>query len=69
MLVDGQQTYDWTGIWQNKSSLGRAIANTILFAWRWPAVRQHTISLLPGVFNPKEGGSFIQLTGYRVIAR
>ncbi len=67
VLIDGQPPVDLTGIWQNKSSLGRSIPGTILFAWRWPRAGQHVITFLPGVFNPKEGGSFLHLTGYRVL--
>ena len=37
VFVDGHETFDETGIWQNKSSLGRRIPGTILFAWRWPS--------------------------------
>ena len=36
VLVDGNETFDQTGIWQNKSSSGRAIDRAVLFAWRWP---------------------------------
>ena len=39
VFVDGHETFDETGIWQDKSSLGRRIPGTILFAWRWPQPR------------------------------
>jgi len=67
VVVDGRETFDGTGIWQNKSSSGRTIPNTLLFAWRWPRSGRHTISFEPGVVNGKEGGSFLHLTGYRVL--
>jgi hypothetical protein len=67
VLVDGTETYDETGIWQNKSSLGRSIPGTILFAWRWPKAGTHTISFAPGVRNGKEGTSFLHIRGYLVL--
>jgi hypothetical protein len=66
VFVDGVETFDHTGIWQNKSSLGQAIPNTILFAWRWPRSGRHTITFEPGLPNGKEGGSFLDLHGYLV---
>ena len=35
VLIDGHETFDATGIWQNKSSSGRKIPDTVLFSWRW----------------------------------
>jgi hypothetical protein len=67
VLVDGRQTVDHTGIWQNKSSSGRSIPGTVLFAWRWPTPGKHTLTFLPGLANGKEGGPFLHLTGYEVI--
>jgi hypothetical protein len=67
VLVDGKETYDQTGIWQNKSSLGRKIAGEILFAWRWPTRGEHRISFEPGVPNGKEGTSFLHIRGYLVL--
>jgi hypothetical protein len=64
VLVDGRETFDGTGVWQNKSSSGRRLPNTVLFAWRWPKPGTHTISFEPGEPNPKEGGSFLRLKGY-----
>jgi hypothetical protein len=66
VFVDGVETFDHTGIWQNKSSLGEAIPRTVLFAWRWPHVGVHTITFEPGLSNGKEGGSFLDLQGYLV---
>jgi hypothetical protein len=67
VLVDGRETFDATGIWQNKSSSGQRIANTVLFAWRWPGSGRHTVVLRPGVANGKEGGPFLHLTAYAVL--
>lgn len=50
VLVDGQQTFDRTGLWQNKR-MPDGNANTVLFAWRWPTVGEHTITLEPGAAN------------------
>ena len=38
VFVDGAQTYDQTGIWQDKSSSGRSLPDSVLFAWRWPHI-------------------------------
>jgi hypothetical protein len=62
VFLDGRETTDTSGIWQNKSSPGRRIPNTVLFAWRWPREGRHTIQIEPGIFNAKEGGSFIDIT-------
>jgi hypothetical protein len=66
VFLDGKETFDRSGIWQNKSSSGRSIPNTVLFAWQWLEVRAHTLRIYPGNFNPKEGGSFFHLRGYLV---
>jgi hypothetical protein len=66
-LIDGQQTFDRTGIWQNKSSAGISIPGTILFAWRWPVAGRHTLRFEPGIPNGKEGTSFVHIQGYFVI--
>src|SRR5439155_20820396 len=63
VLVDGVETFDRTGIWQNKSSSGKSIPTTVLFAWRWPKRGTHTISFAPGEHNGKEGDSFLDLSG------
>ena len=67
VLIDGRTTFDASGIWQNKSSSGRSIPNTVLFAWRWSKSGRHTLTFVPGVANPKEGGSFLHLAGYSVL--
>ncbi len=66
VFIDGRQTVDTTGIWQNKSSSGISIRNTVLFAWRWPTAGRHTIQIQPGIYNAKEGGSFIDIQSYVV---
>ncbi|GLQ89979.1 hypothetical protein [Dyella flagellata] len=67
VIVDGEETFDQTGIWQNKSSSGRRTPNAVLFAWRWPKAGHHTIRFLPGTENGKEGGAYLHLTGYWVL--
>jgi hypothetical protein len=66
VLVDGHETFDGTGIWQNKSSSGQRIPGAILFAWRWPKPGRHTISFAPGTANGKEGGPFLHVRAYLV---
>jgi hypothetical protein len=68
VFVDGVETFDRTGIWQNKSMTG-SVPNSILFAWRWPRAGRHTIRIEPGVRNAKEGGAYIDLRGYIASAR
>ncbi len=68
VLVDGVETFDRTGIWQNETSPSIRLPGQVLFAWRWRKVGHHTITILPGIYNPREGGSFFQMTGY-LIAR
>ncbi len=67
VLVDGRETIDGTGIWQNKSSLGRRLPGTVLFAWRWPRAGRHTISFAPGLPNGKEGPSFLHVRAFLVL--
>ncbi|MBA2285784.1 MAG: hypothetical protein H0W02_09895 [Ktedonobacteraceae bacterium] len=66
VFIDGVETTDTTGIWQNKSSPGISIPNTVLFAWRWPGAGTHTIQIQAGFYNGKEGGSFIDIKSYLV---
>ncbi len=65
--VDGRPLYDQTGIWQNKSSSGKPLPGSVLFAWRWPWPGLHTVAILPGIPNAKEGTSFFHMTGYEVV--
>ena len=67
VLIDGRETADATGIWQNKSSLGTSIDNTVLFAWRWPSVGHHSLTFEPGIDNPKEGGSFLHIQAFELL--
>jgi len=67
VLVDGSQTFDQTGIWQNKSSSGRSLPDSVLFAWRWPRPGRHTIEIAPAAANAKQGGPFFHMTGYDVV--
>ncbi len=66
VFIDGTEVVDKTGIWQGKSSSGISIPNTVLFAWRWPTAGRHTIQIRPGIYNAKEGGSFIDIQSYLV---
>jgi hypothetical protein len=67
VLIDGRETFDQTGIWQNKSSSGRSIPGTVLFAWRWTSVGTHTLTFEPGTPNGKEGDPFLHLVGYKLL--
>lgn len=61
VLVDGVETFDRSGIWQNKSSPGRSLPDSVLFAWRWPVAGAHRIEILAGEPNRKEGGAFADI--------
>jgi hypothetical protein len=67
VLVDGLETTNRVGVWQNKSSSGRRFPDSILFAWRWPDAGRHRITFKPGAYDAKEGGSFLHLRGYFVL--
>jgi hypothetical protein len=67
VLVDGTQTFDQTGIWQNKSPAGVPLPRSVLFAWRWPGPGRHTIQIAPAVSNAKQGGSYFHMIGYYVV--
>ncbi len=66
VAIDGA-TVEQTGIWQNKSSAGRAFADTILFAWRWPSPGAHVLEFGPSTTNVKEGGPFLHVGRYVVL--
>ncbi len=68
VLIDGVESFDRTGIWQNKSSASLALSRTLLFAWRWPAAGKHTLEVLPGKPNAKEGGSFLHVASVETFA-
>jgi hypothetical protein len=61
LLIDGRDMADETGIWQNKSSIGRALPESVLFAWRWTSSGAHVLRFEPDVPNAKEGGPFIDV--------
>ncbi len=67
VVVDGRETFDETGIWQNKASLGKPIPGAVLFAWRWPRRGRHVLRFPPGVSNAKEGNSFLHVDRYVVL--
>lgn len=67
VVVDGHETFDRTGIWQDKSSIARPIPGTLLFAWRWPHRGRHVLRFPPGLPNGKEGASFLHITRYVVL--
>ena len=45
VLIDGSETVDQTGLWQNPSMPS---GPSVLFAWRWSEAGHHTITLEPG---------------------
>lgn len=61
VFIDGVETKDTTGIWQNKSSASISIPDSVLFAWQWPTSGTHTIQIQNGITNAKEGGSFVYI--------
>jgi hypothetical protein len=67
VYIDGTQTFDQTGIWQNKSSSSKSLPGTVLFTWRWPAPGTHTIEIRAGIGNTKEGTAFFHMTGYYLV--
>ena len=67
VLLDGTETFDRTGIWQNKSSAGRPLPGSLLFAWRWKSSGPHVIELRPDAANAKEGGPFADVRGVTTI--
>lgn len=67
VFVDGRQTVDRTGIWQNMTSPSIKQPDQVLFAWRWPSAGPHTITIRPGAPDAEEGGSFFQMTGYLAV--
>jgi hypothetical protein len=64
IFIDGQETTDFSGIWQNKSCSGAAVQDVVLFAWQWPRSGIHEVRLDLGTDNPKEGGSYVHVRGY-----
>lgn len=67
VFIDGRETFDRTGIWQNKTSASRHLPGEVLFAWRWRVAGPHIIEISPGIPNAMEGGSFFHMAGYYVV--
>jgi hypothetical protein len=66
VFIDGVETTDTSGIWQNKSNSGKSIPETVLFAWQWPKSGTHTITIHSAVYDAKEGDTFIHIQKYLV---
>jgi hypothetical protein len=66
IFIDGVETFDRTGIWQNKSSAGRPLPESVLFAWRWPRSGSHQIRFEGDAPNAKEGGPFLDVRGITI---
>jgi len=67
VFVDGKQTVNQTGIWQNYSSPARVQPDQVLFAWRWKTAGHHVITIRPAPYDNTEGGSFFSMTGYLLV--
>jgi hypothetical protein len=67
VFVDGSQTFDRTGIWQNMTSPSVQQPDQVLFAWRWQQAGRHTITIKPGIADTMEGGSFFAMNGYLLV--
>ena len=67
VFVDGVQTFDRTGIWQNMTSPSVQQPDQVLFAWRWQRPGPHTITIKPGIMDTMEGGSFFAMNGYLLV--
>jgi hypothetical protein len=60
VFIDGVQTFDQTGLWQNDAMPS---GNSVFFAWRWARAGLHTIELEPG--SPAEiGAPVVALQSY-----
>ena len=66
IFVDGVETMNRVGTWQNKSSSGQRLEHSVLFAWRWSNAGTHEVTLQPGIYDAKEGGAFLHALGYVV---
>jgi hypothetical protein len=67
VLVDGTETFDHTGIWQNQSTAFLSIPNSVLFSWRFTDAAPHHLQFLPGMQDPKEGGPFLHIQSYLLV--
>jgi hypothetical protein len=67
VFVDGVETFDQTGIHQAEDNALGPVPDAVLFAWRWPASGQHTLSFEAGPSDAKNGGPFLHLVGYSYV--
>ncbi len=67
VFVDGKQTVNRAGIWQNYSSPSRVQPDQVLFAWRWKTAGHHVITIRPAPYDNTEGGSFFSMSGYLLV--
>jgi len=67
VFVDGTETFNRVGIWQDKSSPAIQQFDQVLFAWRWRRPGRHTIAILPGIDEGVLGGSFFSMIGYLLV--
>jgi hypothetical protein len=67
VFIDGTETNDTSGIWQNKSSASISIPDSVLFAWVWPTAGAHSVQIQPGIDNAKEGPSFVHIQKYLIL--
>jgi hypothetical protein len=63
VFIDGVETFDRTGFWQNPSMPG---GDSVLFAWRWLKPATHTIQLEPG--DAAQIGASVMHLGSLVLA-
>ena len=66
VLIDGRLMFDRVGIWQGEFSGERMLANSVLFAWRWPSSQPHTITIAPGA-GRTAGSTFFHMIGYYLV--
>ncbi len=65
LRIDRHEMVDRIGIWQGKALVDSPA--TVLFAWRWPAAGPHELELDPAAYNPKQGGTEIDVTQVLVL--
>ena len=66
VLIDGKLMFDRVGIWQGEFSGERMLANSVLFAWRWPSPAPHTITIAPEA-GRTAGSTFFHMIGYYLV--
>ena len=67
VFVDGTETVNRIGLWQNKSSSGVSLPKSVLFAWRWRKAANHSVTFAPGTYDAKEGGAFLHVRSYEIL--